>query len=30
MTVRRILFAIKGGKVFENLTRGSKTSDATK
>ena len=28
--VRRVLFVMKGGKVFENLARGSKTSQATK
>jgi hypothetical protein len=26
--VRHVVFVMKGGKVFENLARGSKTSDA--
>jgi hypothetical protein len=30
MTVRRVLFVMKDGKVFENLARGSKTFNATK
>jgi imidazolonepropionase-like amidohydrolase len=28
--VRRVVFVMKGGKVFENLARGSKTSDASR